>query len=152
MKKSGIDVTVVLFIITKQEYHSINSKVLHSRALMEEVRDTCTAIRKQVGDKLFLASAYNPDQKMPALNDFVDDYWKLRLRRTLLSWKNDELPYIVTHDLVDNHNDQIVNHLRRVNMVNEKMIGLKSFITQTLSLLPILYLAWNIINLSEVAI
>lgn len=120
MKKSGIDITVVLFIITKQDYYSINSKVLHSRALMEEVRDTCTAIRKQVGDKLFLASAYNPDQRMPSLNDFVDDYWKLRLRRTLLSWKNDELPYIVTHDLVDNQNDQIVNHVRRINMVNDK--------------------------------
>ncbi|UKJ09082.1 glycosyltransferase [Solitalea lacus] len=120
MQRSGIDVTVVMFIITKQDFYSINSKVLHSRALMEEVRDTCTAIRKQIGDKLFLASAYNPDKKMPQLNDFVDDYWKLRLRRTLLSWKNEELPYIVTHDLVDNHNDQIVNHLRRVQLHNAK--------------------------------
>ncbi|MCO4293743.1 glycosyltransferase [Solitalea sp. MAHUQ-68] len=120
MQKAGMDVTVVIFIITKQNFHSINSKVLHSRALMEEVRDTCTAIRKQIGDKLFLASAYNPEQKMPSLNDFVDDYWKLRLRRTLQTWKNDELPYIVTHDLVDNTNDQIVNHLRRIKLVNDQ--------------------------------
>ncbi|SMO77561.1 glycosyltransferase [Solitalea koreensis] len=120
MQKSGIDMTVVLFIVTNRPTYSINSKALQSRAIMEEVRDTCTAIRKQVGERLFYSSAYNPDQKMPSLNDFVDEYWKLRLRRTLMSWKNDELPYVVTHDLVDQEHDAILNHLKSLKLANDK--------------------------------
>jgi len=124
MKKTKMDITVVLFIITKQDFYSINSQVLHSRALMGEVRATCQAIQQQIGEKLFSASAYNPDEKMPVLNDFIDDYWKLRLRRTLMTWKNDSLPYIYTHDLKDT-NDPVLSHLRRIDLINNQSDNVK---------------------------
>jgi glycogen(starch) synthase len=116
LKESGSDVTVVMFFITKQPYHSVNPQVLQSRAEMEEIRETCESIEKQVGERMFYAAAASTDFKLPDLNQFVDDYWKLRYRRLLQSWKTNQLPKIVTHNLVAD--DDIVHFLRTTNLVN----------------------------------
>lgn len=117
MKEANMDTTVVMFFITKQPFHTINPSVLQSRALMEEIRQTCESIRDQVGERMFHAAAASPEHQLPDLNDFVDDYWKLRLRRELQTWKRNELPLVVTHNLV-NSNDDILNFLRISNLVN----------------------------------
>lgn len=118
MKEAGLDTTVVMFFVTKQPFSTINPKVLQSRAVMEEIRETCEAIEKQVGNRLFCAAAESTDGRLPNLNDFVDDYWKLRLRRTLLTWKSSELPIVVTHNLYNDDKDEILNFLRTANLVN----------------------------------
>jgi glycogen(starch) synthase len=120
MKQAKIDTTVVMFFITKQPYHSINPEALHSRAVMEEIRTTCKAIEKQVGERLFYAAASSAEHKFPELNPFVDDYWLLRLRRTIQSWKSNSLPTVVTHNLTHHAHDEILNFLRTSNMVNQK--------------------------------
>ncbi len=119
MKEASIDKTVVMFFITKQPYHSINPEVLENRAVMEELRQTCHSIEKQVGSQLFYKAASITDNKLPQLNDFVDDYWRLRFRRTLQSWKSDRLPPVVTHNLVNDTDDPILMFLRSSNMVNK---------------------------------
>jgi glycogen(starch) synthase len=118
MQQAGTDVTVVMFLITKQPYKSLNPDILHSRALMDELRETCEAITKQVGERLFYAAAASTDFKVPALRDFVEDYWKLRYRRTLMSWKTHMLPSVVTHNLVNDHSDEILQFLRTAHFVN----------------------------------
>lgn len=120
LQKEGSDITIVMFFITKQPYHSINPEVLHTRALMEELRTTVEAIKKQVGDRLFFRAASSMDTKLPPLNEFVDDYWRLRYRRTLQSWKAGHLPPVVTHNLKDDKNDSILNFLRSSNLVNNE--------------------------------
>src|SRR5690606_29972757 len=64
MVQAGMDTTVVMFIVTKQPFHSINPEVLQSRAILDEIQETCEAIEKQVGDKLFLAAASGNDNKL----------------------------------------------------------------------------------------
>lgn len=118
MKEAGLDVTVVMFFITKQPFHTINPLVLQSRAVMEEIRHTCDSIVDQVHEKLFEAASASEDLKLPDLSNFVDDYWKLRLRRNLLSWKSAELPIVVTHNLVYDAQDEILGFLRNANLVN----------------------------------
>lgn len=118
MKQANIDKNVVMFFITKQPFNSINPGALHSRAVMEEIRDSCSAILKEVGDQLFQAAACNPERTVPNLNNFVDDYWKLRLKRTLQSWKVDYLPMIVTHNLVNDKDDPVLNALRTTKLIN----------------------------------
>ena len=120
MQRDHIDRTVVMFFITKQPYHSINPDVLESKALMEELRQTCRAIERQVGVRLFNAAPKITDNKLPALSDFVDDYWRLRFRRTLQTWKSGRLPSIVTHNLINDTDDPILVFLRSANMVNYK--------------------------------
>ena len=120
MKEANTDKTVVMFLITKQDVHSINPQVLNSRAVMEEIDRNCDSILDQVKERLFSHAASNlTDHRLPSLNNMVDDYWRLRYRRTIQSWKSDNLPNIVTHNLVDDNNDQVLQFLRQADLVNK---------------------------------
>jgi glycogen(starch) synthase len=114
------DHTVVMFFITKRPYHSINPGILQSRAVLEEFRQTLESITKQVGDKLLFQAMSQKDSRLPEMSHFVDDYLKLKYRRTLQSWKSTNLPPVVTHNLVDDANDEILNFLRGSNLVNNE--------------------------------
>ncbi|MBD2716519.1 glycosyltransferase [Microvirga sp. STR05] len=120
LQQSGLEGNVVMFFITKRPFHSINPQVLQSRAVLDEVHATCEAIEQQVGERLFYAAAASTDHRLPDLSSMVDDYWKLRYRRTLQSWKTTNLPPVITHNLVDDANDDILNFVRRANLVNNQ--------------------------------
>lgn len=120
LKEEKSDLTVVMFFITKREFYSIKPEVLQSRAVMEEIRQTCEAIEQQVGKRLFFESTMRQDNRLPELNDFVDDYWKLRYRRTIQSWKSTKMPLPVTHELVNEGQDDILQFLVRRNFLNRK--------------------------------
>jgi glycogen synthase len=116
MKESGSRKTVIMFFITKQPYHSIDPEVLHSRAVLDEIRENCQAIEKEVGEKLFQASAASKDLTLPDLNNFVGEYWRLRLRRTVQTWKTNARPKVVTHLL--KQEDDIIRNLHRTQLLN----------------------------------
>ena len=116
MKEAGSKKTVVMFFVTKQPYHSIDPEVLHSRAVLDEIRENCYAIEKKVGELLFNASASSSDLQMPDLNAFVDEYWRMRLRRTVQTWKTKARPKVVTHLL--KQEDDIIRNLHRTNLLN----------------------------------
>lgn len=120
LKAEKSDLTVVMFFVTKREYYSIKPEVLQSRAVMEEIRQTCEAIQRQVGKRLFFESTMRQDHRLPTLNDFVDEYWKLRYRRTIQSWKSQKMPLPVTHKLVNEDNDEILQFLVRRNLLNRE--------------------------------
>jgi glycogen(starch) synthase len=74
----------------------------------------------------------------------VDDYWKLRLRRILQSWKTDDLPPTVTHDLVNPQNDDILKYLAQSELQNRqedrvKIVYHPQFISPTNPLFGIEY-------------
>ena len=117
MKLAGVKLTVVAFIITKRPFKSINVHALHNRAMLDEFKEVSDQIKTQVGDKLFRAGT---EGRIPDLNTFVDDYWRLRLRRTIHAWKSSMPPGIVTHDLVDDRNDEVLNQLRHSQLWNKQ--------------------------------
>ncbi len=123
MVQANMDTTVVLFLVTRQPYTSINPEVLQSRAVLDEIHETCTAIEKQVGERLFLAAASGKDNQFPELNDFVDEYWRLRLRRTIQTWKTTRNPAFVTHDL--KARDGIVEYCERAGLTNNEQDRVK---------------------------
>lgn len=119
MKEEGIDKTVVMFFITKKPYHSINSGILESRAQLEEIRRNCDDIQEVLAEKLFNEMLERDDTNhLPNLNDLVDDYLALRLRRNIGSWRGGQMPAIVTHDLVNEHEDPIMNYLKSSHLLN----------------------------------
>ncbi|HRK27497.1 MAG TPA: glycosyltransferase [Chitinophagales bacterium] len=136
MKRYQVRKTVIMFMVTRQPYHSINPYVLQSRAMLEEIRQTCDAITKQVGERLFYEVAAGSNPKLPPLNEFIDEYWRLRLRRSVQAWKTDTLPIVVTHTLKDDNNDQIIQFVRKSGLWNKaddpvKLIYHPDFITST---------------------
>ncbi len=120
MKKKLPGKTVVMFFVTKRPFYGINAEVLHSRALLDEIKQNVHAIQDQVGKRLFNSSTTRDDHRLPELNQFVDDYWRLRYRRTIQAWKTIKKPTIVTHDLKDPGNDEILNFLHHRNMMNDE--------------------------------
>jgi len=117
LRESGSAVTVVFFIITKAPFHSINVRVLQNRAMLREFRTAADAVKESVGDGLFLAAS---TAEIPDLNTLMDDYWRLRLRRAIQAWKSDALPGIVTHDLIDDAHDPVLNQLRACRLFNQE--------------------------------
>lgn len=118
LKNKGVDKTVVMFFITKRPFYSINPDVLHSRAMMEETRQVVENIQKKMGVRLFHSVASKDEFQMPDLNTLVDDFEKLKLRRIIQAWKAKRLPLIVTHNLIDNTYDELLNFIRQTNLVN----------------------------------
>ncbi len=118
LKSENADVTVVMFFVSKREFYSLMPEVLHSKAMMEEIRQTCDAIVDQVRKHLFHESTFREDHRLPDLNEFVEEYWKLRYRRTIQSWKTEKLPLVVTHRLVDEESDEILQFLNGRKLLN----------------------------------
>lgn len=136
LKEEKSDLTVVMFFVTKREFTSIKPEVLQSRAVMEEIRQVCSAIQKQVGKRFFIESTIRQEQKLPNLNSFVDEYWALRYRRTIQTWKTKTLPQPVTHRLVNEEQDDIVKFITRRKLLNRpedkvKIIYHPDFINST---------------------
>lgn len=110
-------VTVVAFLITRRPVRSINVTALQSNAMLDEFRTTIKGIHEQVGEKLMREAVTG---RIPDLNALVDEYWLLRLRRTMHAWRRDMPPGIVTHDLVDDVRDEVLNQLRVSQLWNQK--------------------------------
>ncbi len=121
--QAGLETTVVMFMITKNPVYSIDPQVLQSRAVMEEIRQTCESIEQGIGEQLFHASASNDNANLPDLNEFVDEYWRLRLRRTIQTWKTKTLPHTVTHLLKEP--DDITAFFQRTNLMNHQQDRVK---------------------------
>jgi len=133
LREAGSPVTVIFFIITRRPVRSINVTALQSRAMLQEIRAVCDGIKEQVGDRLYVAAA---EGRIPDFNTLADDYWRLRLRRTMHAWKRGLPPAIVTHDLEDDRHDDVLNQLRGSRLWNHehdpvKVIYHPDFITST---------------------
>lgn len=120
MKQHNIDKTVVMFFITKKPYSSINPVVMESRAKLNTIRETTEILQNKVGEKLFNHLYSRKENDIPNLNDFVDDELEIKLKRTLQAWKTNELPYVITHNLYDDGEDDILGFLRSSNLLNQK--------------------------------
>jgi glycogen(starch) synthase len=114
---AGLDVNVVFFIITRRPTRQIISECLERRAVLGEMRDTCQSIIDQVGERFF-------DQVVtghtPKLETLVDDYWMLRLKRTMQAWRQGGNPPILTHVLEDEDNDTVLHHIRHLQLFNSQ--------------------------------
>ncbi len=117
LRQAGSNLTVVFFIITRRPVRSINVTALQSNSILDEIRTSTEAIKNEIGDKLFYSVASG---KIPDLNSLTDEYWMLRLRRTLYTWRREQLPIIVTHDLIDDGKDEVLQQLRTCQLVNHQ--------------------------------
>ena len=115
LKSADLGVTVVFFIITRRDGVQISSSSLRNRALLAELRDTCDAITGQVGQRLF---DHVSSGDIPRLSDLVDDYWYLRLRRTMQAWSRPGWPPMTTHDIDDAQQDPVLAHIGGLWLAN----------------------------------
>lgn len=121
MQQSNSKMTVVAFFITRRPFYTFNPDVLHSKALIEDISRVCEEIKEQVGRRLYTKiTSQNGQYEFPDLAEMVDDYLRLKLRRNVQSWRTNQLPKIVTHTIVDDTKDEVLNFLRTANLVNNR--------------------------------
>lgn len=118
LKSEKSQTTVVMFFITKRDFYSINSEILHSMAVLDEIQQTTETIKKQIGEQLFQHIVTKKDNQLPILNDFINKDTLLLYRRLIQSWKTNALPPVVTHNLKNDGDDEILNYLRASHLVN----------------------------------
>jgi glycogen synthase len=116
LKAANLGITVVFFIVTSRQTKSINPIVLEKRGVLNEFRQVCQTITEGLQEKLFRSGAAG--EKIH-LDDKVDEYWRLRYRRTQIALKTNRLPLVNTHMLDDDWLDPVLNQIRYLNLINK---------------------------------
>jgi len=115
LKQNHNDLTVIMFLISRRPFRSIIAEVLNSKAMTEELHNTCMMVKDQIGARLFKASSTG---RLPDFNTLIDESYMMRLKRIMQAWRTNRLPPIVTHDLYEQDRDEVLNKLRQSNLVN----------------------------------
>ena len=115
MRADGTTTTVVAFIITRAAYRTLNVETLNRQAMFNELRDTCEAIKDDMGRRLFHTVAAG---HLPTIDDLLDEYAAVRLKRIMYAWRSGPPPTIVTHDLIGDAKDPVLCHLRHRGLLN----------------------------------
>ncbi|MEM1329085.1 MAG: glycogen/starch synthase [Planctomycetota bacterium] len=120
LKDFDLGVTVVFFLISNRPVHSILPEALHSQGVLRELREVCDQVVAEAGEQLFPRAASGaPGDVGALLAGLVGDYWRLRYRRTQQAFRNRTgLPPIVTHQLEDDANDPVLQHMRHLGLFN----------------------------------
>ncbi|KAK6440265.1 glycogen synthase isoform 1 [Oleoguttula sp. CCFEE 5521] len=145
MKSAGSDMTVVAFIIMPAQTTSLAVEALKGQAVMKSLHDTIGNIEKNIGKKLFDKSiAWKEGQDPPDDKDLLSPQDKVMLRRRLYAMKRYNLPPIVTHNMVTDAEDPILNQIRRCQLFNHptdrvKVIFHPEFLNSANPVLPMDY-------------
>ncbi|KAL8829750.1 MAG: hypothetical protein Q9170_006036 [Blastenia crenularia] len=145
LKVSGSKMTVVAFIITSAPTHSLTVESLKGQAAIKSLRDTVSVIENEVGKKLFeRALKWHEGDDAPDSKDLLTSSDRVLLRRRLFAMKRETLPPIVTHNMVNDSTDPILQQIRRVHLFNNpedrvKMIYHPEFLTSSSPVLPLDY-------------
>jgi glycogen(starch) synthase len=117
LRSRNLGITVVFFIITSRPTRSLNPQSLEKRGVLNELRQVCQKITEDVGEKLYRHAAAG--EKLH-LDDLVDEYWRLRYKRTQYALKAHGLPSVVTHNIDNDAQDPVLNQIRFLNLINRK--------------------------------
>jgi glycogen(starch) synthase len=117
LRAANLGVTVVFFIVTDQPTRSVHPTPLHSRGVLDELREVSQRLTARVAEQLFRRGAAGERFR---LDELADEYWKLRFRRTQQALRTDELPLPVTHILENDAGDPVLNHIRTLQLTNRR--------------------------------
>ncbi len=109
LKVANLGVTVVFFIVTQRATRSLHPQALQNQGVLRELRSVCESITADLGEKLFRRAAAGERVNLDSL---VEEYWRLRFRRTQHAMRTGNLPMVVTHVLDDEASDPLLAHIR----------------------------------------
>jgi glycogen(starch) synthase len=117
LRDRGADLTIVFFIVSSRSTRSIEPRALHARGILDDLDEISERIGRNVGERLFRASAAG---ERPRLDDLVDEYWRLRHRRLQHAFSSKAAPLLCTHVLDAPEDDPILAHLRHLGLANAR--------------------------------
>ena len=117
------DVTIVLFIISKRPYHYIKPHVLEARQRYLDLKKICGEISERLGPKLYSKVTSINGQKLPNLNELVDEELLHTWKQAVLNFKKKVLPAVTTHQLTEE--DQITQFCQIAGLDNKELNRVK---------------------------
>ncbi|KNC85556.1 glycogen [starch] synthase, muscle [Sphaeroforma arctica JP610] len=142
LQEMGSDKTVVAFIVMSGKVTSFNVDALEGQAIAKQVEAAVEKVKGSIGVKLLKVA---DEGRIPDDNDIhLDKRDIMELKKAIYSSRRKNLPPVVTHDLVDDKNDEVLENLRRVKLFNNKhdrvkMIFHPQFLSSTSPILPLDY-------------
>ncbi|KAF9782427.1 glycogen synthase [Thelephora terrestris] len=118
--KSESNTSVVAFIIMPAPTQSYTVDALKGQAVTKQLRDTVTEIQNRIGARLFDHAIRSNGEHgtLPSPDKLLTEEDNVLLKRRILALKRNTLPPVTTHNMVDDHNDPILNQIRRVQLFN----------------------------------
>ncbi|KAI8086167.1 glycogen synthase [Halteromyces radiatus] len=115
LKAAKSKTTVVAFIIMPTETHSFNVEALKGQAVTKQLRATVNEIQDRIGKRIY-ETALRENDLDPM--KYLSDEDKVLLKRRVFALKRSTLPPIVTHNVVNDAEDPVLNQLRRLKLFN----------------------------------
>ncbi|QPG74345.1 glycogen synthase isoform 1 [Brettanomyces nanus] len=126
LKEVGSKMTVVAFIIMPASTRSYTVETLRGQAVVRQLEASIHDIQHSMGRRLS-EWCQNPRHcssraqiELPSLDDLLRPSDRVLLKRRMFALKRDTLPPIVTHNMVDDANDPILNQIRTCQLFNRK--------------------------------
>ncbi|XP_045607778.1 glycogen [starch] synthase [Procambarus clarkii] len=116
MKASGTDKTVIAFIIFPTKTNNFNIESLRGQAITKSLRDAIHDIQSKVGKRMYDICLTG---RLPETNELLLKEETVRLKRCIYAAQRKSLPPITTHNICDDHNDPVLNALRRCHLFND---------------------------------
>lgn len=125
--------TVVAFLVTRAWTKNINVNALQRHLMFEELRALAQEVAASSEQVIVERVARG---EFPTHDELIPPDARLRMKRILHARKSERLPAIVTHDMGDDANDAILQHLRHRHLFNEpgdpvKVVFHPDFLSQT---------------------
>ena len=145
LKSANSDMTVVAFIIMPAQVTSLTVEALKGQAVIKSLRDTVRTVEENIGRKLFDRSLnWNEGSPMPEDKELLSAQDKIMLRRRLFAMKRNTLPPVVTHNMVNDSDDPVLNQIRRCQLFNHssdrvKIVFHPEFLNSSNPVLPMDY-------------
>lgn len=151
LKEIGSKMTVVAFIIMPAKTKSYTVDTLRGQAVIRQLETSIKDIQGLMGQRLFefcqrpnLSTSSSSQIELPDLDDLLKPSDRVLLKRRMFALKRDGLPPIVTHNMVDDATDPILNQIRSCKLFNTKEDRVKiifhpEFLNSSNPILPLDY-------------
>ncbi|CAR30917.1 ZYRO0E05566p [Zygosaccharomyces rouxii] len=125
LKVSGSKKTVVAFIIMPAKNKSFTVEALKSQAAVKALENSVAEVTRSIGKRMFEYAMRYPHMGVHSeipqdLDELLRPSDKILLKKRVFGLRRaeGELPPVVTHNMVDDANDPILNQIRHVALFN----------------------------------
>eukprot|EP00118_Oscarella_pearsei_P019760 m.211752 g.211752 ORF g.211752 m.211752 type:complete len:676 (+) comp39760_c1_seq95:1745-3772(+) len=117
LKRDKSDMTVIAFLIFPAKTNSFNVDSLKGQAVTKQLSEIVTDIKDSIGKRIFDEALRG---RMPESEELLTSKDMIKLKRCIYELQKSHLPPVVTHNMVDDSSDPILNQIRTVQLFNHR--------------------------------
>ncbi|KAH9395106.1 Glycogen [starch] synthase, liver [Tyrophagus putrescentiae] len=117
LKSTNSDITVIAFLIFPGKTNNFNVDSLRGQAIAKQLRDTIDEVQEKIGKRLYEVCLGG---RLPDPNDLIKPDDVVELKRCIYAAQRNTLPPVITHNMQDDASDQVLQHIRRTQLFNQR--------------------------------